>query len=239
MKVSFAAIGITLSLIAATPASAEHKTWTGFSIGVGGGGGSLVSDLSVTPGTLVPPGLFSAGLDGIGADGAFGTVSAGLDYQINPQLVIGAFVDYDFADIATKFDANLFGTTINAQTKLEDVWTIGGRIGFLPSPSTLVYGLAGYSHASVTDLTITTSTGFTGVIGVPSFDGWTVGGGIETMIFKNVSLKGEYRYTQFDQKSLDLETLIPGASTFVDVKSEPSLQTGRVSINYKFNFGSN
>ena len=61
------------------------------------------------PGTALPPGSFDFGFDGIGGEGVFGTLSAGLDYQINNRWVIGAFFDYDFSSIDTTINLSVPG----------------------------------------------------------------------------------------------------------------------------------
>ncbi|MDZ4843563.1 MAG: outer membrane beta-barrel protein [Hyphomicrobium aestuarii] len=226
--VAFAATG--------TVASADQKSWTGLSIGIGGGGGAVVHDLTVLPGTLVPPGTFDFGFDGIGAEGAFGTVGVGLDYQLGSNWVIGAFADYDFSDIETTINLSvppLGGLNASGDIKLNDVWTIGGRLGYLTSPNTLVYGLIGYSRANFDDLTLTVSgpVAASATVGIPSFDGWSAGFGMETLLGHNLSLKGEYRYSEFDRESLST-----GLETLIDTRLEPSMHTGRLSVNYKFNF---
>ena len=62
---------------------------------------------------------------------------------------------------------------------------------------------------------------------------FTFGGGVETMLAPNWSLKAEYRFTQLDGESLDLPF---GFGSFVDVELEPSIHSARVSLNYKFDW---
>lgn len=231
MKKLLAAFTATASLFACGVLHANEANWTGVSVGVGIGAGAAVHDLTIVPTVPVP---FSAGFDGIGGEGVLGTVSLGADYQFARSWVIGAFVDYDFTDIETTLGINAFGTTINGAIRLDDMWTVGGRIGYLTSPTTLVYGLVGYTHANVDDITFTATPGGSLTIGVPSFDGWSVGGGMETSLAKNLTLKGEYRYTELDRGSLDLSVI--GAGLPIDIGLEPSIHSGRLSINYKFNF---
>ena len=69
-------------------------TWTGLYVGAGWGYGMYNLD---TQASTVPP-LFSASQT-LGGRGWLGTVTAGGDYQLNNWLVIGAFGDYDWANI--------------------------------------------------------------------------------------------------------------------------------------------
>jgi outer membrane immunogenic protein len=56
-------------------------------------------------------------------------------------------------------------------------------------------------------------------------NGFTIGGGLETAVTSNVTVGFEYRYTQFEDADLDLG----GADL------ETSMQTARITANYKFN----
>jgi len=78
----------------------QANDWTGVTIGIGGGMGAAVHDLSFENGPLAPPPpAFSAELAGIGGEGAFFSLGVGADYQVNSRFVVGAFFDYDWADI--------------------------------------------------------------------------------------------------------------------------------------------
>jgi outer membrane immunogenic protein len=156
--------------------------WTGFYVGVGIGGGAL--DLN------------NAG-DELDGDGIFGTVALGYDRQFGPGLVAGVFADYDFSDISAEgFDHNYS-------------WSIGGRLGGLITPRTLLYGTAGYTQAEFEDAANDAET----------FDGYFVGAGIEHMLRENWTLKLEYRYSDYEAD---------------DVVADAELHTARVVLSYKF-----
>lgn len=237
MKLRLISIALaSLIMTAPTGASANEPKWTGLSVGLGGGGGAVVHDLTLAPGPLLPPGSFDFGFDGIGGEGVFGTVSVGLDYQFHRNWVIGAFFDYDFSDIETTINLSvppLLGLQAGGKLSLDNMWTIGGRLGYLASPSTLIYGLVGYTEANFSDLTFTASGPIVGsyTATVPNFSGYSVGFGMETLLVPNLSMKAEYRYTELDRESLGT-----GFETFLDTRLEPSLHTGRLSVNYRFDF---
>ena len=73
-----------------------------------------------------------------------------------------------------------------------------GRAGVLATPTTFLYGLAGwsYGHFQVNELTF-------GGNKIRDFDsdGPTVGGGIEKKLSSKWSLRAEYRYTNFGSES--------------------------------------
>jgi outer membrane immunogenic protein len=187
------------------------QTWSGFYFGAGGGGGAVNHNLGASLGTAA-----SADLKGIGGMGGFGTVQAGYDRQFGPRFVAGVFFDYDFAVIESSATANIGATSYTAKGTLTDMWTAGGRAGYLVNRSTLVYGLAGYSEAH-----FNMPFGLNG-----DFTGWTAGAGMETRIAGPVFLKGEYRFSRLDEKT------IFSAGTFA-VTDQPDVQTGRLVLTYK------
>jgi len=64
---------------------------------------------------------------------------------------------------------------------------LGGRIGAVVGSNVLLYGKLGYANARAT---------FAGV-GV-NFDGIRAGAGVEVLLGRNFSLRGEYRYTNYE-----------------------------------------
>jgi outer membrane immunogenic protein len=200
------------------PVYDSYKSWTGLYIGVGIGGGASVTDLGVN--------LFDEdeslelfGLDGIGGEGILGTAQIGYDYQLSQRLVIGAFADYDFSGISTEF--RILENSVDVD--LDNMWTIGGRFGFLATPDTLVYALVGYTQGEYT------ADDFDFNVDV---QGWSVGGGIETRLTENWSLKGEYRFTQFDSETL---FSIEGEGGGASLTAEPSVHTARAVLSYRLN----
>jgi outer membrane immunogenic protein len=191
------------------------RMWTGFYVGGGAGSGAVVHDLSVD----VPAGN-ALSFDGIGGEGYLGTVIVGYDHQIAPSIVVGIFADYDFSNIST--DLSVANGLFTASLEHKHSWSIGGRAGFLASPSTLWYGTAGYTQAKF-DLTSTI-----GSLSVPEFKGYFVGGGVESQFVGDWSLRAEYRFSQFDRESV---FNIPGV---VDIGLEPSMHTARLALTYKF-----
>ena len=88
------------------------------------------------------------------------------------------------------------------QNKLELDWMVSviGRAGYLATPNTLVYGLAGwsYGHFNVEDLPF--NVGYSQISDFGSH-GITVGGGLEQRLSSKWSLRAEYRYTNFGKES--------------------------------------
>jgi outer membrane immunogenic protein len=189
---------------------AAPNTWTGFHVGIGVGGGAVNHDLKVFDHNSQ-----IAELNGLGGEGALGTVEVGYDRQYG-RFVVGVFFNYDFTNIKT--DLNSFGSQVTAT--LSDSWTFGGRAGYVVNMDTLVYVLGGYTQANF-DLPL-------GLHG-DNPTGYTVGGGIETKLGGPWSLKGEYRFTRFDTQTLFAEWCSK-------VTSDTDVQTGRIVLSYKGDF---
>jgi outer membrane immunogenic protein len=91
-------------------------TWTGLYVGAGWGYGMYNLD---TTASVLPP-LFSVSQT-LGGRGWLGTAVVGGDYQVNNWLVLGAFGDYDWANIKNNGANPVFGTM-----KEKSAWAVGG-----------------------------------------------------------------------------------------------------------------
>jgi outer membrane immunogenic protein len=201
------------------PIEVSAPVWTGFYVGAGIGAGAAVNDLDANL-----AGVIGANLDGIGGEGAFGTVQVGYDRQIDRRFVIGAFFDYDFSDISTDASISILGQKAGMDIDVDHMWSIGGRLGYLLNESTMVYALLAYTEASFD------APSFGGVLDIDDFQGYSVGGGLETQLHDNWFLKAEYRFTQLDSENV----LGRGLRGFADVDLEPSIHTARAVLTYKF-----
>ena len=145
--------------------------WTGFYVGINGGGGWGRSDVSAP----FPSGSFdtSGGLVG-------GTI--GYNWQMN-QIVFGVEGDGDWSDI--RGSAPCAGTT--CQVRNDWLATARGRLGYA-FDRFLPYVTGGAAFGNIR----------TNIAGVGSADeskaGWTVGGGVEYGLSGPWSIKAEYLY---------------------------------------------
>jgi len=148
----------------------------------------------------------------------------------------------------------------------KEIYYIGtgrGRIGYLLSPTTLIYGTAGVAYAGVN---MTNDVGINELHGtlsagqadhVPGLGnsnysnvmvGWTAGGGLEWMFMQNWSAKVEYLYYDLGNAVTNPTTLIvseipfsngPMEYEFGVTTSARSRFNGnilRAGVNYHFNF---
>ena len=174
------------------PAAAD---WTAFHVGIGGGGNFAFADDSVNAyHHHVNNGEFLDGqsFSDLGKAGAFATIEAGYDYQMN-NIVLGVLANYDFGktQMDVKSDAALTDNngnfletgTLKASWDIGDSWAVGGRLGFLATDSTLIYVLGGYTQAKIEESVDLFSNNHNSNWSSDDWeDGYFVGGGIETML---------------------------------------------------------
>jgi outer membrane immunogenic protein len=196
-------------------------TWNGFYIGAGIGAGALAHDLTIADD--VGP-IFQSDM---GGDGVFGTVIVGGDWQIGAATVFGIFADYDFASgISSNHSA--FDGLVTASLDHNNSWSVGARLGWLFSPSTLGYFTGGYTEANFDRFANVGDAFFSSD---HTFRGFFVGGGIDTRLKDNWYLRLEYRFSQFDSETV----LLNDGVTRVDM--EPTMHTARLTLTYKFGGG--
>lgn len=187
---------------AADPLAASPD-WTGFYFGAYAGGGAVVNEVEVG----------GLNLDGIGGEGALGGLMAGYNHQMN-NIVFGLQGDVGYNDLATEFSVP--GINLDARQGL--VASASVRLGLLVTPDTLAYAIGGYSYSEYE-----VETNFIGNFD-ETYDGFHVGGGLETMITPSATLRAEYRYTSYSGEDW-------GTGGFVDVS--PSTHTGTVGVAWK------
>lgn len=189
------------------PAYAPAYNWSGFYLGINGGGGWGRSDWTTTGNFSTSGGLVGGTL--------------GYNYQIN-QVVLGIEGDIDWANINGSVTSARCPSTTGVCTT-DDNWlaTVRGRLGyaagrFMPY---ITGGLAlGDISASGPGLTGTDTTNA----------GWTLGGGIEFAIAGHWTAKAEYLYVDLGQVACGLSC---GAAT-QNVSWRANI--GRLGINYRF-----
>jgi outer membrane immunogenic protein len=127
--------------------------------------------------------------------------------------------------------------------------SIRARLGYLIAPDFLIYGTGGVAwqeivssgtcQHSATDPQCTFSPGnpFDTQTNRNILTGWTVGGGLEKMIYGNWILRAEYRFSQFGDVNDVLPFAAPGATVGSDfVRYRLSVQThiATAGLAYKF-----
>jgi outer membrane immunogenic protein len=225
-------------VLKAPPTPMPYTNWSGCYVAGGGGYGFWNQDTS--------PSFSSSGSpEGSevtsGGRGGFGTVGAGCDLQVSGNWVIGVFGDYDFGRIKGDVAVPVSGTTFVGNEKLTSAWAVGGRVGYLITPSIMTYVSAGYTQARFSGAELF----FTDVppppppgLSVPAhtYSGWFLGSGYEYNLgwLPGLFWRTEYRLAEFDRGSRPL--VQNGVLTGFSVESKPFVQTIRSELVWRFNF---
>lgn len=265
--------------------------WTGFYAGLNAGYGwgttnqvttasvPLVDNLAVSPAWGTPFGFTAAansGLASVNQSGFIGGGQLGYNYQWSSNLVAGLEADIQGSAIrgsggyvgAAQFGPDLSGTIDTATGSgaitagIDWMGTVRGRLGFLFSPTLLIYGTGGFAyggvHATATHILTFTDSFPTlyptfGGVGRTSrtLVGWTAGGGVEWMFMPNWSLKAEAVYYDLGRASFNSTAIgavdpdgtnlngIPGAVLFSNIPTTRVKYDGviaRAGVNYHFNW---
>ncbi len=182
---------------------------------------------------------------------------AGYNWQVAPQWVVGVEGDWGFANKTTTLGGMYYPlagvggpiTGIAADTfAVKTTWDASARarIGFLADPSLLIYatGGAAWLHVEATSscnvLTGPCSPGGgrspAVVTDSTTKSGWTIGGGIEAMLWANWIARAEYRYADFGTISnTDIRTEAAGPSpNAVSYDLRVRTHTATFGLAYKF-----
>jgi outer membrane immunogenic protein len=206
--------------------------WTGCYVGAGGGYGLFNQENQHRN----PDGSPSLGPTDIGGRGWFGTIQAGCDYQAAATVVIGAFADYDFADIKGTWTNTLFSNDVG-EDRLKSVWAAGARLGWLASSQFLLYVSGGYTQARFDAFNLSTTFGApTGrSVDEHTASGWFIGSGYEYGLgfLPGLFWKTEYRFSDYGTERVALFNSTPGAG----FDHSTVLHTVRSDLVWRFNFG--
>lgn len=263
--------------------------WTGFYIGLNAGGtwssNNTVNTTAIPgpcdtgfPGCAAVPNsssisatlaTFSTGQN----NGAFiGGGQLGYNYQFGPSVVAGFETDIQGIAGSTgtttflntlaepAFPGNPFLESASVSRRVDYVGTVRGRLGWLVTPTFLIYGTGGLAYGGVNSTTNITQ--FIENVGSsaspnPFFStgslnntqvGWTAGGGVEWLFLPNWSLKVEYLYYDLGSVNYALSPLVtfgtgisaaPGQAFLTAFPQSTTRFNGnivRAGLNYHFNW---
>jgi outer membrane immunogenic protein len=220
-------------------AIAPVANWTGCYVKAGGGYGMWNQESIFDSGPNSSSGLSPATTSG--GRGWFGTVGGGCDVQFGGRWVIGAFADYDLADIKGDYINVNLGWA--GSEKLRSSSAVGGRLGWLVRPEILTYVSGGYTQArfSRVDLFfVPFNPPFDEGAHLPAttYSGWFLGGGTEFMVIPGWFVRSEYRYARYDDKLVPMLVSATGAPLFGrGTFNEKFVQTIRTELVWKWNWG--
>jgi outer membrane immunogenic protein len=219
--------------VKAPPMAVSGANWTGFYIGVEGGGAwaraTQTDNLPFSSGTYNPNG----GLIG-------GTV--GYNMQLN-QFVLGIEGDGSWTWIkgstrgTDPASGNCGGVPSHCESNLQALGTLRARAG-LTWNNVLLYATGGLAvgslHGNEGDIGIPGNGAFGS--GTATVAGWTIGAGVEMMLWSNWSAKAEYLHVDLGNHGIFTDTL-PGAGGQRTESIRYTAEVFRVGLNYRFGGG--
>jgi outer membrane protein OmpA-like peptidoglycan-associated protein len=264
MRHAITAAAAMMLLASVAPAGAQAPpgtvNWAGPYVGLslGGDWGQLPGSVSVAPTAAgaVPGSPATSGttrhLTGSTQGAVTGGGQVGYNYQID-NFVLGVEGDFRGGGLSTTTNVPAGGLTnfpAGTNFKASSDWnaSIRGRIGYAWNQF-LFYGTGGVAFADASlkaNFAPSTTAGGTALPGSTSSQsttliGPTVGGGIEYAVTPNISVAGEYRYTDYGFDSFRLGNV---ATTGAGGAVATSPATGRIGlrdntamlkVNYRFN----
>lgn len=189
----------TCAVLALAPAMAAAQDWGGLYGGLTTGYVSL--DASHTFSNGAPSGSSDP-------DGALVGTFVGYGIQ-SGNTVYGVEADLEWADASGSF-VNLAGATSAASAELNWQGSVRGVLGYagtMFSRPTLFYGTVGYAYGDF-DFRGGPAAAPTNAFS-DGVDGWTVGFGFDRRFSANMSLRAEYRYTDYGTASGTLAPAFP------------------------------
>ncbi len=222
---------------------APTYTWTGLYIG-GQAGGAFGADgadtvFSPTPGFT---GAFATSSSSGSSSSFVGGGHIGYDYQFG-NVVVGAVADLSKMNNSSNRDFSVGGVNFSVKDKIDYMGTVRGRLGYAYDRF-LIYGTGGFAYAKRSQSTgfpSTTSGPFAGYNFSEKTDktdtGYAVGGGLDYLATKNISVGLEYLYTDLGKN--DWSTTATNGARQVNFKTKTNdstdFHTVWAKVSYRFN----
>ncbi|MEO1206260.1 MAG: outer membrane beta-barrel protein [Pseudomonadota bacterium] len=218
------------------PMHAAPVNWSGFHIGMALGystsDAELTRDLFLVPGASVqfPAGVTDRDVSDTEPDGVTGTITLGYDRLLGSHLLAGVFADYTFGSHSDGGTAIEPGAgLVSYSVDVDSTWAVGGRIGYLVRPQTLVYVSGGYTE---TDIDLRSNN----QVFEEDLGGYFVGGGIVHQLRGGLGLTLDYRYSDFDSQTFfNQQQFLNGTlccTERIDIESEN--HAIRIGLTYRF-----
>jgi outer membrane immunogenic protein len=219
-------IGLAQSANAADLSTPYYKappfatfSWTGWYVGVNGGGGWGQTSHTAT---FTAPGFAPLSTGNFNTNGGIVGGTVGYNYQFG-QWLVGGEADLDWSNIQGTFNSPALGGAASLSSQLNWLETTRARVGWIWNRA-VFYGTAGAALGGVTTSASAAGAGaaLTGSDTQTRF-GWTAGAGIEYAFTNNISAKVEYLHVD-----LGTQTQI----TVDSVKFTTDLVRGGINLRF-------
>ncbi len=192
--------------------------WTGFYLGVYAGVGVQRSEGGDPTGSTGPGGVEFIG------QGFTGGGTAGYNYQLYPNWVVGLEGDFGYLGLDRAFTDYFPDQRFNSKTSW--IGTVRGRVGYTTGP-TLTYVTGGAAFVHFTDVNDGSRFGFASRSSSRTNGGFAIGSGVETRLGGNWTAKAEHLHVDVG----DGDPLLSGDAIKVDKHRYQQMKFG---VNYLF-----
>lgn len=204
--------------VAPAPMFVQAYSWAGFYVGaqVGYSWADTDTVIFTAPGVRFNPITY-----GVDADGFFGGVHAGYNFQ-SGAFVYGIEADIELARVNSSYA--LLGITGKGEMDLRG--SVRARLGYAFDRA-LIYVTGGLAMANIENSVLI------GAVRINADDtkyGWTVGAGVEYALTNNWSTRIEYRYTDLGSFKTPLAPVLPTGFTRTDITDH----SVRIGLSYRF-----
>ena len=234
------------------PPPAPVTSWTGCYLDAGGGYGMSNTDHNGENFTSL---VRTATSETSGGRGWLGRFGGGCDYQFSlgglGNWTIGALADYDVMNIHGGFSPGNLGF-VGTENE-SSAWSVGGRLGYLMTPTLLTFVSGGYTQARFDQINLSgifAPFAPTATIGSQTYHGWFLGGGAEYAMnldwlpIRGLFWRTEYRFSTYNSTDLPVisnATGLPGVSAVAcggacGEHIQPYTQTITSSLVWRFNW---
>lgn len=151
----------------------------------------------------------------------------GYDFAAGDRLRVGA--EAEITDSTAKWSGSADNTAFNlGRVKAGRDLYAGARVGYVASPSTMLYVKGGYTNARYN---VIGTDGTTRLKQNLDTDGYRLGGGVEYALNPSTFARIEYRYSNYKEGEVDFRGDTPDSSRF-DIDTDRHQVVGSVGVRF-------